>query len=94
MTGIQLKNEIKKLGITQEDAANKLGVTRTTVINWCKQADLPYTVVQNVKTMLGININDSESDNYIDLIKSQQRTIENLSEIIKSLTSNQRTGGK
>ena len=86
MTGIQLKEELKKMRMTQEEAANKLNVTRATLNNWCKQAELPPHIVKNVKTLLGIVVNDS-SDDLMSIIKSQQRTIENLSETIRTLTS-------
>lgn len=87
MTGSQLKAEVKKLCLTQEQAAEMLGITRATFSNWCKQADLPYHIVKNVNTVFGLNM-VSDSDNYlIDLVKSQQETINNLSETIKNLTS-------
>lgn len=87
MTGNQLKTEIKKANLTQEKAAEMLGVTRATFNNWCKQAELPNNIVKNVNTVFGLNI-ASDNDSYlIELVKSQQETIKSLSETIKNLTS-------
>ncbi len=88
MTGNELKIKIKALDITQELAAEKLGVTRATLNNWCKQAELPIQIVNNVKTFLGIESDSSSSDSVlIETIRIQQKTIEDLTCIIKNLTS-------
>lgn len=88
MTGNDLKVKIKELGITQEIAAGKLGITRATLSNWCKSAYLSPTVIENVKTSLGIECkNDSVDANMLDTIRSQQRTIKDLTGIIKTLTN-------
>lgn len=88
MTGNDLKIKIKELGITQEVAAGKLGITRATLSNWCKSAYLSPMVIENVKTSLGIECeNDSVDANMLDTIRSQQRTIEDLTSIIKTLTN-------
>lgn len=88
MTGNYLKNSIKTLGLTQSEAAEKLGVTRATLNNWCKLAVLPAATVANVKTSLGIDFPDEPTDDAIhETLRSQQRTIEELTGIIKNLTS-------
>lgn len=97
MTGNQLKYEIKKLEITQEEAAARLGITRQTLGIWLKYAELDDMTVQLVTAKLGISESSAMSEkstNFAKVIaeltesnKSQQRTIENLSETIKNLTS-------
>lgn len=87
MTGNQLKVELKKLNLTQEKAADMLGVTRATLSNWCKQADLSNNIVKNVNTVLGLSITTDNDSYLMSLVKSQQETIKNLSETIKNLTS-------
>lgn len=97
MTGNQLKYEIKKLNITQDEAAKKLGITRQTLGMWLKYAELDNMTMQLVTAKLGI----SETSTFLDkagdlpkviaelteLNKSQQRTIESLSKTIENLTS-------
>lgn len=56
MTGNQLKEEIRKIGITQEEAANKLKITRRTLQNWFSLPDLDANISQNVKYVLGIDV--------------------------------------
>lgn len=91
MTGNQLRIEIKKLNITQEEAANALGVTRRTLQNWFELEEIDANISQKVKEKL--NITDEEPtqissvNDLVELIRSQQETIKNLSETIKNLTS-------
>lgn len=55
MTGYQLKEEIRKAGLKQEDAAKRLGITRRTLQNWFSLSELDANISQNVKSNLGIN---------------------------------------
>ena len=55
MTGYQLKEEIRKAGIKQEDAAKRLGITRRTLQNWFSLSELDANISQNVKSNLGID---------------------------------------
>lgn len=91
MTGIQLKLEVRKLNITQEDAASKLGVTRQTLQNWFKSGELDANILQTVKTNLGIGECNLETqvdiNSLIEANKNLTETIKNLSETIKNLTS-------
>lgn len=96
MTGNQLKFEIKKLELTQEEAASRLGITRQTLGVWFKYAEIDDMTMQLVSAKLGISESSIQttSTNSSKVIaelteqtKSQQRTIENLSETIKNLTS-------
>lgn len=54
MTGNQLKEEIRKLAITQEVAAKRLGITLRTLQNWFKLSELDANISQNVKSKLKI----------------------------------------
>lgn len=56
MTGNQLKEEIRKIGITQEEAANKLKITRRTLQNWFSLPNLDANISQSVKSLLGIDV--------------------------------------
>lgn len=91
MTGNQLKLKLKKLGVTQEDAADKLGVTRRTLQNWFSLEELDANISQNVKLVLGIGDCDSDVsldiNSLIEANKNLTETIRNLSETIKNLTS-------
>lgn len=55
MTGNQLREEIRKLGLTQDEAAEKLGVTRRTLQNWFRLEKLDANISQNVKSNLNID---------------------------------------
>lgn len=97
MTGNQLKFEIKKLEMTQEEAATRLGVTRQTLGMWLKYAELDDMTMQLVTAKLGINESSTlseKSTNFAKVIaelteqnRSQQRAIESLSKTIENLTS-------
>lgn len=91
MTGNQLKIELKKLNITQEDAADKLGVTRRTLQNWFSLDELDANISQNVKLVLGIgNRNLDVSIDVNGLIETNRQlseTINRQSKIIETLTS-------
>ena len=56
MTGNQLKEEIRKIGITQEEAAIRLKITRRTLQNWFALPELDANISQNVKNILGIEV--------------------------------------
>lgn len=85
MTGYQLKQIIRNLGYTQEQAAIKLGVARGTLNNWCKQSELSPAQVKQVNDAFQVFVeNTTESSVSLsasdlwELVKSQQRIIENL----------------
>lgn len=59
MTGIQLKNEIRKLGITQESAADKLGISLRQLHNWFNIEELDIKISHSVQSCLGINLEKS-----------------------------------
>lgn len=56
MTGNQLREAIRKMGITQDSAAESLGITRRTLQNWFKLDQLDANISQNVKDNLDIDM--------------------------------------
>lgn len=91
MTGDQLKIEIKKLGLAQTEAANKIGVSRQTLSVWMRSAIIDKGTAELVKTKLNIKSDpnsptiqgsqdkkDEQIDRLLHIIESQQRTIEEL----------------
>ena len=99
MTGIQLKNEIRKLGITQESAAEKLGISLRQLHNWFNNEELDVKISHIVQARLGINLEKSigstETPNLggdvkiprelLNLLSSQQETIRSQQELINRL---------
>ena len=55
MTGNQLREAIRKSGITQDKAAESLGITRRTLQNWFNLEKLDANISQNVKCNLDID---------------------------------------
>lgn len=62
MNGKQLKISIKKKGLTQQEAAKILGVSRQTFNSWCKLMDLPEDMIRNVKTFLDVDLEADEAE--------------------------------
>lgn len=91
MTGNQLKFELKKLNVTQEEAADRLGVTRRTLQNWFSLDELDANISQNVKSVLGIGNCDSGStidvNSLIEANRQLSEIINRQSKIIETLTS-------
>jgi len=56
ISGIILKEAIKKIGLTQFEAANILGVSRQTLNSWCSRSNLDQDIINNVKTKLKISL--------------------------------------
>lgn len=54
--GNRLKLSIKGSGLSMEKAAEKLGISRTTLYSYFTMAAVPLDAVQNVKEKLGIDI--------------------------------------
>lgn len=72
--GIILKKALKSLDLTQQDAADKLGVSRQTVVNWCGKAELDIEILHIVKTNLGIDLEKYKPSSTISV--AQDRDIE------------------
>lgn len=54
--GIILKQALQKLGIKQDEAAIKLGVSRPTLSVWCNKDELTDDVILAVKQKLDIDL--------------------------------------
>lgn len=86
MTGNQLRIEIKKLGITQGDAAAMLGIDRRTLQNWFSKDILDANMSQSVKDKLGVE-DDERSLNETITIKQLLENNKILSETNQKLTT-------
>lgn len=56
ISGKDLKRAIKASGLTQEEAAKKLNITRQTLNVWNKLDKIPGDVIQDVRSFLGIDL--------------------------------------
>jgi len=56
ISGLILKNALKKSGLTQMEAAGKLGVSRQTLNSWCSKSSLDEEVIDQVKSSLDIDL--------------------------------------
>lgn len=95
--GIILKQALQKLGIKQEEAAAKLGVSRPTLSVWCNKDELTEDIVHAIKQKLDIDLTIDGpgapvDDNLMRLIKSYeakeelyQRLLTEKDETIKAL---------
>lgn len=54
--GEQLRLQRRRLGLTKDDAARKLKVSRQTLSNYFHRMELPDEIIDNVKTNLGIDV--------------------------------------
>jgi len=61
ISGIILKEALRRSLITQAEAAERLGISRQTLVNYTGKAELSEDFVQNVKENLGIDLNSSET---------------------------------
>lgn len=62
ITGKTLKTAIRAKDLTQEQAANKLGITRQTLSVWLKMDTIGSDVIQSVKEQLGIDLSKDLGD--------------------------------
>lgn len=58
--GEKIKNAIRGRGLTMEDAADKLGISRPTLFNKLNAAEIDKEFLQNVEEKLGINVGAPE----------------------------------
>lgn len=70
MTGNQLKEIIRKSGLTQELAAQKMGITRRTLQNWFKMDQLDANISQIVK-----NVGFSTGESYDEIVVRRGHSI-------------------
>src|SRR5690348_14911031 len=94
--GKQLKNAIAGHGLTQEQAAEKLGVARQTLSNWFRLDEFTEEIRARLKEKLNLGSTDQgESLNqnqmsgndflYQQLIKEKDRVIELLQKRVEDL---------
>ena len=62
MTGNQLKIELKKSGIKQEDAANSMAITVRTLQNWFKLEELDANMMANIRDNLDLGDSGEEKE--------------------------------
>lgn len=62
ISGIILKEAIRRDGRTQLEAANLLGVSRQTLNTWCSRSELDQDIIDSVKTELGIDLTKLASE--------------------------------
>lgn len=62
INGFILKQALQKRKIRQEDAANKLGISRPTLSVWCNKDFLTQEIVDQVKTKLNIDLTNVRND--------------------------------
>lgn len=63
VSGYQLKQFLKYLDITQDEASKRLNVSRQTINTWCKLAVLDDSTLQNVKSVFS-HFENWVADNY------------------------------
>ncbi len=56
ITGKHLRTALKNADITQDKAAELIGVSRQTVNSWLAKAELSDEIIENVKTKLGLSL--------------------------------------
>ena len=62
ISGSQLKKAVKKENLSQERAAQLLGVTRQTLLNWFKLPELDPNTLHKVKFNLHINFGEPPNE--------------------------------
>lgn len=58
-TGADLKKALKKAGLTQQEAADKMDVSRQTILDYTQKATLRQDILENVNIKLGIDLSAS-----------------------------------
>lgn len=90
VSGYQLKQFLKFLDITQEEASKRLNVSRQTINTWCKLAVLDDSALQNVKA--GFSqfenwvANNYDCNSTITEPSSDYRSSDPISQLIKNNT--------
>lgn len=80
---LDIEKILRDQGVTKREFAEMLKIAPQNVSRTIKRLSDNYSEIENVLKLIGY----SEEPVNNDLLKSQQRTIENLSETIKNLTS-------
>lgn len=77
MTGSQIKNAIRGKGLTQQEAAQKLGISRTTLDAKLNRAKPDDAFLQLVQEKLGISIKENHSEVNIEKVIGETTMIYN-----------------
>lgn len=85
MIGNQLKEELKKNGITHEQAADLLGIARTTLNVWFGKPSFTEAMLHKVRTKLNIDLLQIERNSLAYSSDAKEISKEFLQEKIKNL---------
>lgn len=80
---LDIEKILREQGVSKREFAERLNIAPQNVSRTIKRLSDNYSEIEDVLKLIGYS--DEPINN--DLLKSQQRTIENLSETIKNLTS-------
>ena len=80
--GNQLRNAIKKKGLTQEEAAELLGITRQTIGIWLKRQVFDANTLHRIRQKLGVNLDSSEEAKELDNINVPREVFDKISQLI------------
>lgn len=86
--GNQLRKAIKKKGLTQEEAAELLGITRQTIGKWLKRSVFDANTLQELDIKLGIKIDGEQKPESISFPKE---VFDKISMLIDTVCSQQDT---
>lgn len=92
MTGNQIRKAIEELGITQEIAAEKLGINLRTLQGWMSQDEVSAKIARTFRSVFAGENNtnhshnvtgnwnkiNSETDKFLDLLKKKDEQIDRL----------------
>lgn len=88
--GNQLKKAIKERGLTQEQAAERLGITRQTIGQWIKRPTFDANTLHEIGSKLGIEL-EPESNRKSNNINLSREVFEKISQLIDTVCSQQNT---
>ncbi|WP_304953061.1 helix-turn-helix transcriptional regulator [uncultured Alistipes sp.] len=88
--GNQLRKLIKEKGLTQEKAAEKLGITRQTIGQWLKRPVFDANTLHEISSKLGVSLG-SEVDPKLDNINLPREVFDKISQLIDTVCSQQNT---
>lgn len=87
MTGDYVRKTLLENGIVLADLANKLGITAQSLNSRFKARYFRPEYLDEISKITGVDFDEPKSDSsLLDIIASQQRTIESLSRTIEKLT--------
>lgn len=80
--GNQLRKAIKEKGLTQEEAAELLGVTRQTIGIWLKRQVFDANTLHRIRLKLGVNLDSTEEMKESDNINMPREVFDKISQLI------------